>query len=105
MLASTRSCTIQVCKEKGPFEIIIFYLYLFIYLFIYLLWDWGLNSGFRICKAGAVPLEPQLQSISVWLLWRWCISNYLPGLAWPETEILWILTSQVARITDVATEL
>jgi hypothetical protein len=25
-------------------------------------WDWGLNSGLRACKAGALPLEPHLIS-------------------------------------------
>jgi hypothetical protein len=27
------------------------------------------------------PLEPQLQSILLWLLWRWGLMNYLPELA------------------------
>jgi hypothetical protein len=43
-------------------------------------WDCGLNSGFHFCKAGALPLEPHLQSILVWLFWKWG-SHYLPRLA------------------------
>jgi hypothetical protein len=31
----------------------------------------GLNSGLCTCKAGALPLEPHLQSILLWLFWRW----------------------------------
>jgi hypothetical protein len=34
-------------------------------------WDWGLNSGHHVCKAGILPLEPHLQSILLWLFWRW----------------------------------
>jgi hypothetical protein len=26
-------------------------------------WDWGLNLGLCSCKAGALPLEPCLQSL------------------------------------------
>jgi hypothetical protein len=45
------------------------------------LWDWGLNSGLCACKAGALLLEPQPQTILVWLFWRWGLVIYLPGLA------------------------
>jgi hypothetical protein len=31
--------------------------------------------------AGALLLEPYLQSILAWLLWRWSLVSYLPGLA------------------------
>jgi hypothetical protein len=31
----------------------------------------GLNSALHTCKAGTLPLEPRLQSILVWLFWRW----------------------------------
>jgi hypothetical protein len=34
-------------------------------------WDWGLNSGLHACTAGAVLLEPHLQSILFWSFWRW----------------------------------
>jgi hypothetical protein len=40
-----------------------------------------LNSGLCTCKAGALPLEPLLQSILLWLFWRWNLESYLPGLA------------------------
>jgi hypothetical protein len=45
-------------------------------------WDWDLNAGFCTCKAGALPLEPHLQSILFCLFWRWGgLSNYFPGRA------------------------
>jgi hypothetical protein len=40
-------------------------------------WDWDLNSGLCTCKSGAL----WLQSILLWLFWRWSLKNYLPGLA------------------------
>jgi hypothetical protein len=40
-----------------------------------------LNSGLHTCKAGALLLEPCLQSILFWLFWRWGLKNYLSGLA------------------------
>jgi hypothetical protein len=43
--------------------------------------DLGLNSGLCDCKAGTLPLEPHLQSIFLWLFWRWGLTNYLHGLA------------------------
>jgi hypothetical protein len=48
----------------------LYFIYLFIYLFIYW-WDWSLNSGLCTRKAGALPLEPHLQVIVLWLFWRW----------------------------------
>jgi hypothetical protein len=48
----------------------------FIYLFIYL-FKWWLHA----CKADTLLLEPHLQSILLWLFWRWGLTNYLPGLA------------------------
>jgi hypothetical protein len=41
---------------------------LFIYLFS---WDWGLSSRLCAYKAGALSLETHLQSILLWLFWRW----------------------------------
>jgi hypothetical protein len=38
-------------------------------------WDWGLNSGLHIFKAGTLLLEPYLQSILLWLFWRWGLSE------------------------------
>jgi hypothetical protein len=37
--------------------------------------------GLCTCKGGVLPLEPCLQSILLWLIWRWVLKNYLPGLA------------------------
>jgi hypothetical protein len=44
-------------------------------------WDWGLNSGLRVCKAGTLLLEPHLQSILLWLFLRWGLVNSLLWLA------------------------
>jgi hypothetical protein len=52
------------------------------------------------CKASTLPLEPHLQSILVWLFWRWCFVNCLLG--WSQTVILQISASQVVRITDMS---
>jgi hypothetical protein len=43
-------------------------------------WNWGLNSRFCACKPGTLPLEPHLQSILLWLVWRHGLVNYLPEL-------------------------
>jgi hypothetical protein len=43
-------------------------IYLSLHLFFW--WDWGLNSGLCAGKAGALLLEPHLQSILLWLFWR-----------------------------------
>jgi hypothetical protein len=73
------------------------------FLFFFSLWDWSLNSGLPVSKAGALPLEPYLQSILFWLFWRWGggLLNYFPQFGlW--TKILLISTSQVARITGMS---
>jgi hypothetical protein len=54
-------------------EASIFYLFFFFFG-----WDWGLNSGACACKASALMLDPQLQSILLWLFWRWGLANHLP---------------------------
>jgi hypothetical protein len=59
----------------------------------------GYDAGLHVCKAGALPFEPHLQPILLWLFWRWGLVNYLPG--WPPTVILPISASQVARIIGV----
>jgi hypothetical protein len=50
--------------------------------------DRGLNSGLDTCKAGILPLKLHLQSILLWLLWRWGGSHELfpwAGLKpWPS---------------------
>jgi hypothetical protein len=56
--------------------------------------DWGLNSGFHACKAGAI------QSILLWLFWTLGLATYLPWLAWNgDTPNL---SLQVARITGLS---
>jgi hypothetical protein len=40
-----------------------------------------LNSGFWTCKAGALLLERYLQSILLWLVWRWGVSQTI-WLGW-----------------------
>jgi hypothetical protein len=50
--------------------------YTFIHLdlclfFFFFLWDWSLNSGLCAYKVDTVMLEPHLQSILLWLFWRW----------------------------------
>jgi hypothetical protein len=37
------------------------------FFFFFFWWDCGLNSGLRTCKAGALLLEPHLQTILLWL--------------------------------------
>jgi hypothetical protein len=39
--------------------------------FFFFWWDWDLNSRLHFCKAGTLLLGPHLQSILLWLLWRW----------------------------------
>jgi hypothetical protein len=59
-----------------------------------------LNSGLHTYKAGALPLELPLQSILLWLFWRWL--SWTLCWSWPPTMTLWISASQVARITGVS---
>jgi hypothetical protein len=42
----------------------------FFFFFFFFWWDWVLSSGLYACKAGAQPLEPRLQSILLWLIWK-----------------------------------
>jgi hypothetical protein len=58
--------------------------------------------GLGVCKrkAGALPLEPHLQSILLWLFWKWGPENYLMG--WPHIMILLISASQGTSITGVS---
>jgi hypothetical protein len=65
LMEGTVSIRSSFCKE------------LTIYLFIYLV-----GLGFELKgKAGALPLELHLQSILLWLFWRWGIWNCFPRLA------------------------
>jgi hypothetical protein len=59
-----------------------------------------LNSGLHTGKAGALFLEPHLQSIWLWLFWRWV--SWGISLSYPWTTSLPISASQVSRITGVS---
>jgi hypothetical protein len=67
---------------------------LFFFLF------WGLGLGFELralhVQGRHSLLEPHLQSILLWLFWRW------GSCGWPRTVICSILASQVARITGIS---
>jgi hypothetical protein len=49
--------------------------FLLLSLFYFFVWDRSLQT--HACKAGALPLKPQLQSISLWLFWRWGLTSCL----------------------------
>jgi hypothetical protein len=68
-----------------------------LFIFIYFWWDWSLSSELGICKAGALWLEPHLQSTLLWLFWRWRSHELFA-----EANSPLIPASQVARITDVS---
>jgi hypothetical protein len=40
-----------------------------------------LNSGFWACKVGTLLLEPCLQSILLWLFWRWDLMPRITGVS------------------------
>jgi hypothetical protein len=61
--------------------------------------DWGLNQ-LSAHKAGTLLLEPHLQSILLWLFWRWGLANSLFGLTSNHNPP--DLSSQLARITDMS---
>jgi hypothetical protein len=63
-------------------------------------WDWGLNTELCTCKAGALQFGPHLQSILLWLFWRWGFTNSLPRLA--LNHDLPDLSLQVAMITGIS---
>jgi hypothetical protein len=58
----------------------------------------GANFGLQACKAGVLPREPHLQTILLYLLWRWSLISYLPGLA--QISIL-LSAYQTTKITGV----
>jgi hypothetical protein len=35
----------------------------------------GLDSGLHTCKAGTLLLEPHLQFILLWLVWKWSLAD------------------------------
>jgi hypothetical protein len=63
-------CIFLMDKDVGRFFVCLLTFFFFI----------GWVSGLHGYKAGALPLETHLQSILLWLFWRWGFRNYLPGL-------------------------
>jgi hypothetical protein len=68
--------------------LVLFYCLFSLFLFSFW-WDWGLQSGFSACKAGghktgALPLEPHLQSVLLWLFWRWGSCGPKPQSVWSQ---------------------
>jgi hypothetical protein len=49
-----------------------------------------LNSGLCTCKAGTLLIGPNLQSIMLWLFWRWgvfwttCLAGLELGSSWSQ---------------------
>jgi hypothetical protein len=76
-----------------PFLLVFFFFFFFFFFMV------GLEFELRaLCLQSR--LESYFQSILFWLVWRWSLSNYLPG--WLRTIILLISASQVASITGVS---
>jgi hypothetical protein len=44
--------------------------------------DWGLKLGLHPYKAGTLPLKPYIQSILLWLFWRWGLQTICWGVPW-----------------------
>jgi hypothetical protein len=64
-------------------------------------WNWGLNLELYSCKAGTLLPEPYIESILTLVILEMRVSQMIhPG--WPQTTILLISASQVARITSVS---
>jgi hypothetical protein len=49
--------------------------------FFFFLAELGFELRGSCLQTGALPLVLSLQSILLWLFWRWGLLNYLPGLA------------------------
>jgi hypothetical protein len=64
-------------------------------------WGWFWNSGILCtCKASSLLHDPHLQSILLWLFWRWNLETVCLG--WPQTLILPISAFQEASMTGVS---
>jgi hypothetical protein len=62
---------------------------------------WGLNT--RLCKAGALPLEPYLQFILLWLFCKWSLEIFAQADLEDHPNLsLQSSVFQVARITDIS---
>jgi hypothetical protein len=57
----------------------------------------GLELRASHLQSRCCTLEPHLQSVLLWLFWKWGLSVCL---GWPWTLTLWISAFQVARITS-----
>jgi hypothetical protein len=44
---------------------------MFFFFFFIFSCDWVMNSGLCACKADTVTFQPKLQSILLWLFWKW----------------------------------
>jgi hypothetical protein len=61
----------------------------------------GLDLGLPAFEAGGLPLEPCLQSLLLWLFWRWGGSHkyFCPGLFVPKCS--YFTFPAIARMTGV----
>jgi hypothetical protein len=89
-----------VCENELGSTIMIAVLSDTVIMFFFCLWDWSLNSDLHTWKASILLLEPYLQSILLWLFWRWGLVSYFSGCS--QTSVLPISASQVARITAMS---
>jgi hypothetical protein len=75
------------------------------YFFFYFLFLVGQGLEYRVLSlqvSGVLPLELYLQSILLWLFWRWRWGvSWTICSGWPWTKILPISASQVAGIIGV----
>jgi hypothetical protein len=46
-----------------------------VFVFFFFFGRIGVGTQLQACKAGSLLLEPHLQSISLWLFWKWVLSN------------------------------
>jgi hypothetical protein len=74
---------------------------LFCFLFL-LLVALGLELRTLYLQSRCSAFEPLLQPVLLWLFWGWGGSHELFSPGWPQTSILPISASQVARITGVS---
>jgi hypothetical protein len=56
-------------------------IYDYVSIYYFLMVRLGLELRTLRCKAHSPMLEPHVQSIFLWLFWRWTLVNYFPGLA------------------------
>jgi hypothetical protein len=67
------------------------------------LWNWCFELRASCLQSSVLPLKPYLQSILLWLFWRWVSETIC--WSWPQTAILLISASQVVvRISHQSPE-